>query len=72
MNWAGEQFGLKWADVSLEQKTISLHKTKPGKTRHIRLNSTALGALQELAEKHGRKGHIFLNTDGNPLRSARD
>lgn len=69
---AGEQFNLDWRDVSLERKLITLTKTKAHKTRHIPLNAVALGALRLLAKEHGRVGHVFLNTDGNQLRSARD
>ncbi|HEX4065363.1 MAG TPA: site-specific integrase [Acidobacteriaceae bacterium] len=44
---AGEQFQLKWRDVSLERRLISLPKTKSGKARHIPLNAVACSALQE-------------------------
>jgi integrase len=44
---AGEQFQLKWRDVSLERRLISLPKTKSGKARHIPLNAIACSALQE-------------------------
>ena len=44
---AGEQFQLKWRDVSLERRLISLPRTKSGKARHIPLNEIACSALQE-------------------------
>jgi len=44
---AGEQFQLKWRDVSFERRLISLPKTKSGKVRHIPLNAVACSALQE-------------------------
>lgn len=44
---AGEQFQLKWRDVSLERRMISLPKTKTGKARHIPLNAIALQSIQE-------------------------
>lgn len=69
---AGEQFGLRWSDVSLERKLITLHRTKAGKTRHIPLNSIALAALRELQPLQAAQKEIFLNTEGNPLRGARD
>jgi site-specific recombinase XerD len=60
--------------VSLAHKTLTLHKTKAGKTRHIPLNAVALAAFQELGRRSGNRfsGPVFLNTDGNQLRSARD
>jgi site-specific recombinase XerD len=47
-------------------------RTKGKKIRHIRLNTVALPAFQELADRHGKVGHVFLNTDGNRLQNARD
>lgn len=44
---AGEQFQLRWQDVSLERHMISLPRTKSGKARHIPLNAIASAALQE-------------------------
>jgi site-specific recombinase XerD len=72
---ASEQFGLEWPAVSLARKLITLHRTKGGKTRHIPLNSVALDALKELSHRsghHSPHGHVSLNTEGQPLRSARD
>ena len=43
---AGEQFQLKWRDVSLERRLVSLPRTKSGKARHIPLNAVAYSALQ--------------------------
>jgi integrase len=69
---AGEQFGLRWSDVSLERKLITLHRTKTGKTRHIPLNTVALVAFSGLCSKEETRKEIFLNTEGNPLRGPRD
>ena len=71
---ASEQWGLEWPVVSLARKTIALHKTKPGKTRHVPLNAVALAAFQELSRQSGNhtSGPVFLNTDGDRLRSGRD
>ncbi len=69
---AGEQFGLRWSDVSLDRKLITLHRTKSGKTRHIPLNTVALVAFSDLRCEQGTHKEIFLNTEGNPLRGPRD
>lgn len=71
---ASEQWGLEWPAVSLARKSITLHRTKPGKTRHVPLNAVALAALQELSRKSGKhsSGPVFLNTEGDRLRTARD
>ncbi len=69
---SGEQFGLQWAGVSLTRKTITLHRTKAGKTRHVRLNAIALAAFQELQTSRHPHGSVFVNTEGQQLRSSRD
>jgi integrase len=69
---AGEQFSLRWSDVSLERKLIALHRTKTGKTRHIPLNTVALAAFRQLRSTQEMHREVFLNTDGNPLRGPRD
>lgn len=56
---AGEQFQLKWREVSLERRMISLPKTKTGKARHIPLNSIALQALQERKQAQQDAVYVF-------------
>jgi integrase len=68
---ASEQVGLQWVDVSFDSRILTLWKTKPGKTRHISLNSVALAEFEAL-RKESSSTHIFLNTEGDPLRSPRD
>jgi integrase len=82
---AGEQFQLKWCDVSLDRRQISLVKTKNGKARHIPLNAVALQALQERkraqldyrakqSEKGGNLGepvYVFRDADENPQHNYR-
>ena len=64
---ASEQFGLTWSQVSFARRQIHLPKTKAHKARYIPLNAVALGALQELADRHGRAGYVFRNTEGQRL-----
>jgi integrase len=57
----GEQFGLTWDRVDLDNATVRLNKTKNGKPRFVRLNSRALTvmrALRELSLKDG--GRVFV------------
>ena len=72
---AGEQFGLQWPDVSFTRKTITLARTKVGRTRHIPLNSIALEAFKKLRRAksvtESATGPVFLYADGNPIRSVR-
>jgi len=69
---AGEQFGLQWTSVSLARRIITLHKTKGGKTRHIPINAIALAAIKALHTNQHSHGPVFLNTERQQLRSARD
>lgn len=82
---AGEQFQLKWRDVSLERRLLSLPKTKTGKARHIPLNAVAAGAIALRKQvqdgqvtKRGRKGlehsnseYVFRDTGSDPQHNYR-
>lgn len=68
---ASEQLGLRWSDVEVDGRILTLWKTKPGKTRHIPLNSVALEQFQGL-QKSAKPGFIFRNTKGEQLRATRD
>jgi len=82
---AGEQFQLKWRDVSLERRLISLPRTKSGKARHIPLNAVACSALQErrraqqdnatkLKEKgqeHADQVYVFRDAGRDPQHNYR-
>jgi site-specific recombinase XerD len=82
---AGEQFQLRWRDVSLERRLLSLPKTKTGKARHIPLNAVACSAIQErkraqhdYAAKQKRTGsdradqvYVFRDTGGDPQHNYR-
>lgn len=66
-----EQFSLEWEDVSLSRNAVTFRHTKNGKPRTVGLNATALAALKELKPRIAH-GPVFRNTEGNPLRCARD
>lgn len=69
---SSEQLGLRWADIDLEQKLVTFAKTKPGRTRHVPLNDVAVAALESIKGRRDRDAWVFLNTEGNALRSPRD
>jgi len=50
---AGEQFGLRWNQVDLKRRIVTLPKTKNGTVRHIPLNRTAIEALEGLKNGTG-------------------
>ena len=47
----GEQYKLRWTDVDLQSRRITLRQTKNGTTRHVPLNTAALRAFQELRKQ---------------------
>jgi len=82
---AGEQFQLKWRDVSLERRLISLPKTKSGKARHVPLNAVACRALQdriraqrdhaarlkEKGKEHADQVYVFRDAGRDPQHNHR-
>lgn len=55
----GEQFTLKWENVDLKRKIITLPRTKSGKARHIPMNTVVHGLLVQLAQKKEPDGFVF-------------
>jgi len=72
---AGELFGLKWCDVSFEQKnmTVVAETAKAGKTRHIPLNDEALAILKQWKQQPGVKSaqYVFAGSNGKPFQDMR-
>ena len=68
---ASEQFSLEWGQVDLEQRRLTLTKTKSKRVRHLPLSSSALKAFTMLKEGSSRN-HVFINKRGSKLRSHRD
>ena len=46
-----EQYRLRWQDVSLNRRILTVPRSKNGAARHVPLNQAALGALKALREK---------------------
>jgi integrase len=63
-----EQFGLTWDRVDLVRKLVTIPKSKNGNTRHIPLNSVALGAFQQLFGRSRGNGCVFVSIHGGPLK----
>lgn len=57
---ASEQYRLQWPDISLERKTLTVSKTKNGRTRHIPLNSVAVAVLQYLHTRAEKCQRVHL------------
>ena len=59
----GEQFGLTWHRVDLDNATVRLNKTKNGKPRFVRLNTRALVVMRALRELSLHAGRVFANQE---------
>lgn len=60
LRW-GEQYGLRWRNVDLEHKLITIELGKSGKREHLPLNRTALRALVELRRHASTDGAEAAN-----------
>jgi integrase len=68
----GEQYRLKWRDVNLGTRRITLWKTKNGSIRHIPLNKAALAAFGQLRIRSSGDGPVFTTEKGaDPLKNPR-
>jgi integrase len=47
----GEQFRLRWSDVDLGNRVLTVPLSKSGRSRHVYLNDRALGILQALPSR---------------------
>ena len=70
---ASEQWNLRWSDIDLERRSLTVRRQKTGKgERHIPLNKTALSAFKTLRERSGLLDVPFLNSKGTPMNTHRD
>ncbi len=67
-----EQFKLRWDQVSLNRRTVSLYETKVKRARHIQLNAVALDAFRRLKRGSKADGLVHLNIGEALLRRSRD
>jgi integrase len=65
---------LDWSNVSLDRKTVRFVRTKSGDPRTVPLAPRVLDCLTAIWEARGRpsRGHVFLNTRGQPYADTRD
>src|SRR5271154_5409866 len=64
---ASEQWNLRWSDIDLERRLLTVRRQKTGKgERHIPLNQTAVSAFKSL-QGAGLSGVPFLNSKGTAM-----
>lgn len=57
----GNQCSLKWSDVDLEARQITISRAKNGRPFYAPVNSTAMAALLELKSMAGDSPYVILN-----------
>ena len=63
----GEILSLRWADVDLKNRKVTVKKTKNNEIRVIPINQTLYQELVKLAEQSDNGAYVFTNKDGEPF-----
>ena len=63
---ASEQWNLRWSDIDLERRSLTVRRQKTGKgERHIPLNEAAIAAFKSLRPGAKRRGVPFSTPKGH-------
>jgi integrase len=57
----GEQYGLEWPNVNLENRVLTIPRSKSGKTRHIPPNAIALETFRRLLPNVEKNNRVFVS-----------
>lgn len=66
----GEILDLKWSDVDMRNRVITLKRTKNNEIRILPINEVLYELLKDIASRNG-KGYIFANAAGMPYREIK-
>jgi len=66
----GEILNLKWADVDMHNRVITVRESKNNETRNIPINDTLYTMLKEIST-HKRGYYVFANDNGKPYGDIR-
>jgi integrase len=67
-----EQFSLTWDSIDLRRKEITLHETKNGSSRVVRIHPKCAAAFKAVAVgAHKKTDRVFMSTRGEPLNNPR-
>lgn len=69
----GELFNLRWPDVNLQGKTLTVagEGTKTSETRHIPLNAEARDTLKAWKKQSEARGYVFPGQDGERMTDVK-
>ncbi|MEQ8691552.1 MAG: site-specific integrase [Pseudomonadales bacterium] len=70
----GELFSLRWEDVNLGGKVLTVRgsKAKSGQTRHIPLNGEAVAILKAWQDQTSKEGAVFPSHTGEALTNVKN
>ena len=63
-----DQLNLKWSDINLEQRPISIRESKPVEARRIPMNQVVIEALKRQPRMLHNPFVFFGREDGQPLK----
>jgi len=63
----GEQFGLRWSNVDMANRVLTIPRSKHGGARHIQLNETAMAILRSLPSRFHSEWVFPSQTGRSPL-----
>ena len=69
-----EQVGLKWSQVDVDKRMVTLTRTKNGRAHYIPLKAAALAAFRSLPAEHGKQtkdSPVFPNGSGEAVHTTR-
>src|SRR5262249_17131987 len=75
--YAGLYTGCRWSelrnlapgDVNSAAGTVTIHRSKSGKGRHVVLNGDGVRFFETAVAKAGQRAHLFVRADGKPWGS---
>jgi integrase len=66
----GEILNLKWADIDMRNRTITIRKTKNNELRILPINEVLYRTLEVMGQQLDNQ-YVFSNTDGKPYRDIK-
>jgi integrase len=63
----GEQFGLRWSNVDIANRVLTIPRSKHGGARHVQLNETAMAILRDLPSRLHSAWVFPSQAGGSPL-----
>jgi len=63
----GEILSLRWADVDLKNRKVTVKKTKNNEIRVIPINQTLYQELAKIEKQSDNGAYVFTSKDGEPF-----